>query len=196
MRLRAAVTLRSVEEFTLTVSLNLRLSTSCRLVLDFTRNAVCVNYVRKRRAQDKQNYLRNKESKRQASRNNYWKNPDRGHLPGRTLLLATGRTLTRVGPLPERPPITVIGRVLSPKGHLPGRPPIPVIGKTLTRVGHLHERPPIPVIGRILSPKGHLPGRPPIPVIGKTLTREGHLPERPPILLIGGTLIRKEQQLA
>ena len=33
--------------------------------------------VRKRRVQDKQNYLRNKESKRQASRNNYWKNPDK-----------------------------------------------------------------------------------------------------------------------
>ena len=45
--------------------------------------------VRKRRAQDKQNYLRNKESKRQASRNNYWKNPDKQRASSRAYSLTS-----------------------------------------------------------------------------------------------------------
>ena len=100
--------------------------------------------VRKKRAQDKQNYLRNKGKKR---------------------LIITGRTRRNTGHLPGRPPMPVIGRTLRRKG----RPPVPVIGRTLRRKG----RPPVLVIGRTLRKEGQLPAYPPIVVIGGTLTKKG-----------------------
>ena len=74
--------------------------------------------VRKKRAQNKQNYFRNKGTR-----------TSKGHLPRLV------RTLIRKGQLPR----LVIGRTLSPKGDLPGRPPILVIGRTLSPKGHLPD---------------------------------------------------------
>ena len=45
--------------------------------------------VHKKRARDKQNYLRNKESKRQASRNKYWKNPEKQRASSRAYSLTS-----------------------------------------------------------------------------------------------------------
>ena len=103
--------------------------------------------VRKKWAQNKQNYLRNKENRREASRTKYGENSDKER--------ADSQASDKKG----QPPRLVTGRTLSPKGHLPGRPPIPVTGRTLRQNGH----PPILIIERILSPKGHLPGHPLIP---------------------------------
>ena len=57
------------------------------LVLDYEERST--RNVRKKRAQDKQNYLRNKESRRQASRNNYWKNPDKQRASSRAYSLTS-----------------------------------------------------------------------------------------------------------
>ena len=125
--------------------------------------------VRKKRAQNKQNYLRNKEIRREASHTKYWANSDK---KGADKKRAASQVRYWKNPESERY-ILVTGRTLRKQGHLPGHPPISITGRTL-------------------SPKGH----PPIPIIGRTLIKQGQLPVCPPVLVIGGTPVRKGQQFA
>ena len=129
--------------------------------------------VHKKQFQNKQNYLRNKENRREEGCTKYWENPrtSKRHVAG----LVFGRTLTREGHLLECP-IPVIGRTLRQKEH----PPMPIIGRTLRQ----KEHPPMPVIGRTLREKGCLPRHLPMHVIGKMLRKEGQLPVYPPIALL------------
>ena len=92
----------------------------------------------KKWAQNKQNYLRNKENRREASRTKYWENLDKqeGQLPRLV------RTLIRKGQLPG----LVIGRTLSPKGHLifqgvfQGILAYPSLGRPESKRASLHTR--------------------------------------------------------
>ena len=101
------------------------------LVLDFTRNAVCImSEINRRRISSAT--CETKKEKGQRPITNTWRTrKSKGHLPGRTLLLVIGRTLIRKG----RPPICVIGRTLTREGQLPMCPPVLVTGGTLIRKG-------------------------------------------------------------
>ena len=83
------------------------------VVLHFTSNAICIMSARNERRTSRTT-CETKGKKRQASRNNYWKDPA-GHLPGRPPMPVIGGTLRRKG----RPPMPVIGRTLRRKGVLP-----------------------------------------------------------------------------
>ena len=54
------------------------------LVLDFTRYPVCLVCIKKKQFQNKQNYLRNKENRKEAGCNKYWENPrtSKRHVAG------------------------------------------------------------------------------------------------------------------
>ena len=111
--------------------------------------------VRKKRAQNKQYYLRNKQGIREVTRTKYWENPDKQRSacrasywknPGKRRASSRAsywRSLSPKGCLPGYPPIPAVGRTLSPKGHLPGRPPILVTERTLRKKGQLCGCPPV-----------------------------------------------------
>ena len=126
-------------------------------MLHFTSNAICVMSARNERSTSRTT-CETKGEKRQASRNNYWKDPEKHRASSR----ASSHACYWKDPETKR----VSSHACYWKDpETKGRPPIPVIGRTLRPKGHLPGHPPIPVIGRTLRPKGHLPGHPPIPVI-------------------------------
>ena len=107
--------------------------------------------VRKKRAQNKQNYLRNKENRREVARSKYWENPDKQRARRRASYWENpdkGRASSRVSSH------THYWEDPETKGHLPGHLLIHVIGKILRKEGQFPVYPPMLVIGGTLIRKG------------------------------------------
>ena len=142
--------------------------------------------VRKKRAQNKQNYLRNKEIRRKASHTKYWANlVKKGAASQASNNTDKKRAADRASywKNPDKKRAASRARYWkNPESEraFPGHTRYwedPEKARASSRASsHMHY------------------WHPPVPIIGRTLIKQGQLPVCLPVLVIGGTPVRKGQQ--